>query len=426
MKKTIVPQDQTYWYLQRPQAQPLRESLEADVVIVGGGMAGISAAQAFIKKNKKVVLLEAYYCGAGASGKSSGFITPNSEISLSTFIERHGQEGGKAIWNVIESGVDYIRNNILHYKLECDYAPEDSLYVANSLGTCKAIQEEYKNLQESGYATEYISKEKLISLVGSHDYYAGVIYPGTFGINAYKYCQQMKNILSEQGVAIYEETPVLSIHDHEVTTAHARVKAEYVIVCTDRFTPQFGAITKEIYHMQNFVLASQVLSDDELKQIFPTKNFMVWDTDLLYSFFRISSNRLILGGGSLWHLYDRKEKYHNSWVYNKLTNYFRRKFPPLDLQFEQYWPGMIGVSKDIAPLCGPDKDNKSIYYVAAAAGLPVAAALGNYCADHLIDKRDDLKDFFSPYRKFPINNFIQTFLGTKLSFALSHVIEEGL
>jgi hypothetical protein len=68
---------------------------------------------------------------------------------------------------------------------------------------------------------------------------------------------------------------------------------------------------------------------------------------------------------------------------------------------------------------GFDKDDRSIFYIAAAAGLPIAAALGNYSADHIIDKRDDLQDYFSPYRKFLIPGWAHHVLGKKLSFALS-------
>jgi gamma-glutamylputrescine oxidase len=102
MKKIIFPQDENFWYLARQEIGPLRNNLEADVVVIGGGMAGITAAQAFAQKGKKVVLLEAYFCGAGASGKSSGFITPNGEIGLSEFVRRYGVEGGLAIWNLLE------------------------------------------------------------------------------------------------------------------------------------------------------------------------------------------------------------------------------------------------------------------------------------------------------------------------------------
>src|SRR5438045_2224848 len=101
MKKTIHPQDQTFWYLKKPDTLPLLSNKETEVVVIGGGMAGLTTAQAFAKKGKKVMLLEAFYCGAGASGKSSGFIEPNCEISLSEFIYRYGTEGGKIIWESI-------------------------------------------------------------------------------------------------------------------------------------------------------------------------------------------------------------------------------------------------------------------------------------------------------------------------------------
>jgi ribulose 1,5-bisphosphate synthetase/thiazole synthase len=85
MKNIWPPQDQVFWYLKRGAAKPCRENIQADVAIIGGGMAGLSAAQAFNKKGKKVVVLEQYYCGSGATGKSSGFVTPNAELSLTDF-----------------------------------------------------------------------------------------------------------------------------------------------------------------------------------------------------------------------------------------------------------------------------------------------------------------------------------------------------
>jgi gamma-glutamylputrescine oxidase len=423
MKKTFITQDQVFWYLQRPATHCLRENLETEIAIIGGGMAGLTAAQSFAKKGKKVTLLEAYYCGAGASGKSSGFITPNSEISLSEFISRYGMAGGKAIWKSIETGAEHIRKNISEYNIECDYIIEDSLEVANSKSSLKKMIAEYKNLEKLGYKSTCISKENLSKLIGSQEYYGGITYENTFGINAYKYCKQMKKILSNQGVLIYEETPVLSFDKNSIETLHAQVKADYIIVCTDRFTPYFGKLSQEIYHAQNFLFISQVLTDSEKKYLFPDRNLMVWDSDLIYNYYRISDNRLLLGGGSLLSTYDLHERHHSNYIYKKMTNYFKKKFPQIDLQFEQTWPGLIGISKDIAPLSGRDKDNHSVYYIAACAGLPIAAGLGIYCADHIIDGHDELKDYFSAYRKFPISGFLEKILGVRLSFALSNLIK---
>jgi glycine/D-amino acid oxidase-like deaminating enzyme len=112
-------------------------------------------------------------------------------------------------------------------------------------------------------------------------------------------------------------------------------------------------------------------------------------------------------------------------MYKKLTNYINRIFPDLNIHFEQMWPGLIGVSKDICPLAGPDKDTKSIYYIGAAAGLPIAAMLGNYSADYILDGADTLKNYFSPYRKFPMSGALQTVIGTKLTFAISNWLSHG-
>ena len=421
MKNTLFPQDQTFWYLRRPDIAPLRADKETDVVVIGGGMAGLTTAQAFAKKGKKVILLEAYYCGAGASGKSSGFITPNAEISLSEFIRRYGPEGGKTIWESIEKqGVEHIRKNIKQYQLECDYSEQNTLVVASSEKDVKTILTEAENLARFGYETRFIKKEDIPRMVGSKKYYGGVIYPHGFGISAYNYCQGMKNVLQQEGVEIYEETPALTLQEHLVTTLHGTVKADSIVVCTDRFIPTLGKLTKEIYHVQTFLLASEVLTPEVIQKIFPQERLMVWDTELVYSYFRMTGDRLLIGGGSLLKNYEARESYHSSYIYKKLSTYIKDTFPDLEIQFEQMWPGLIGVSKDIAPLAGPDKDIPSIYYIGAAAGLPIAAMLGNQCAEYMVDGVDTLKDYFSPYRKFPVSGMVQTILGTKITFALSH------
>lgn len=98
------------------------------------------------------------------------------------------------------------------------------------------------------------------------------------------------------------------------------------------------------------------------------------------------------------------------------------QFPTLSIQFEYLWPGLIGISKDIMPIAGRDATIPSIYYIGAAAGLPIAAALGNYAAEHIIHGRTDLDRFFNHYRSFPINNYAQAILGRKISFALSNFL----
>jgi gamma-glutamylputrescine oxidase len=418
MNKIIPPQDQVFWYLNKTANDPLRESIECDVIVVGGGMAGLSAVQAFANEGKKVVLLEQYYCGSGASGKSSGFITPNSELSLTHFVKEYGTQEAKKIWDFINSGVRLIESNIKKYQIDCDYISQDALVLANSKKELQKVKTEYINLEKMGYDSSYIEQSQLQEFIGSNNYFGAVRYGGSFGINSYNYCQAMKKILQEQGVAIYEETPVLAIENNKVITKYATAQADHIVVCVDRFLPELNLLKSKVYHTQTFLLISQILSDSQIKQIFPHKQYMAWDTDLIYTYFRLTGDhRLLVGGGNLLSTYSGEEYHHYHAVEKKLSNYMHKKFD-VELQFQQVWPGLIGVSKDIAPLAGPDKDNPAIYYISACAGLPFAAALGMYSAQHIVHGARDLDRYFDPNRSFMINDLVQKIIGTKATFAI--------
>jgi gamma-glutamylputrescine oxidase len=424
MKSLWPPQDEVFWYLKRDAIKPRMQNMEVDVAIIGGGMAGLSAAQAFHKRGKKVALFEQYYCGAGASGKSSGFITPNAELSLTDFIARYGAHTAKSIWDLFTRGVEDIRGAINEHQIECDYAAQDTLMLANDKKAFEKLKKEYENLSTMGFKTSFCGGTDLQKKIGTSAYLAAVCYEDTFGISAYLYCQQMMQVLQNSGVHIFEETPVTAINDHILKTAHADIRAEYIVVCADRFIPDLGLLKHEIYHIQTFLMISQLLADQEIRAIFPEKNYMVWDSEMIYTYFRVTGqNRLLLGGGSLLSGYAAHAQHENKNMLKKLTSYFKKRFPTLDVQFEHMWPGLIGLSKDIAPIAGRDKDKSHIYYVAACAGLPIAAALGRYSAEHLVDGRTDLDHCFTPYRPFPIGGAVQTILGNKISFAASNLIK---
>lgn len=417
----FMPVDSVYWYLPDRQVKPLQADVTTDVVIVGGGMAGLMAAQAFNKKGCSVIVLEKSFCGAGASGKSSGFITPDSEFSLGSFVERYGPEKAKMLWDFVLGGVTSIKTNIETYAIPCDYAVQDTLVVASRpKDYTKELVTEYEARTKLGYESKLYPD--LAGVVCSSGYFGGYSYGNTFGINGFQYLQGLKEQLEKDGVVIYEESPAISIEKQSVITPQGSVNAEYVVLCMDRFTPDVGLLVSEVYHVQTFLLMSEQLTDQEVKLIFPDRPFMVWDTDLLYQYYRVTTdNRLLLGGATLTETYALKAHHENTRMFKKFSNYWAKKFPQVIPQFSYMWPGLIGVSKDIMPLAGRDLHDKNRYYVAGAAGLPYAAALGAYAADALIDGRHDLDDYFSPYRPFTFGPITQKFLGTRLTFALSHL-----
>jgi len=424
---SFLPQDQVFWYVNRRDIKPLEKDITTDVVVIGGGMAGLTAAQSFQKRGLAVVLLEKNFCGSGATGKSSGFITPDAELSLGDLINSHGESHAQKLWKFIESGVDSIRNNIEGFNIECDYQKQDTLIVANTKRAFMSdITADHNSRRKLDYESTLYQDHELPDVLGSNQYKGGMSYGDSFGIHGYRYCSGMQHILQEQGVQIYEETPVIDIQDHVVKTPVATVKAEHIVVCTDRFAQSLDTLYDKVYQVQTFIMLSAPLTVIQIKKIFPQDLYMVWDTDLVYNYYRVTGdNRLILGGSSLLHSYVGQETHNPSSINKKLTRYFNEKFPGVDVRFEYTWPGLIGITKDIFPIAGHDKIMPSVYYIAGAAGLPWASALGAYSAEAILDKNSTFDHFLSPYRTFKLGSFTQHILGRRLTFALSNFLEVG-
>lgn len=421
------PIDQVFWYTKNKQRshKNLSKNMNADSVVVGGGLAGLTCAQQLSKAGQKVVLLEKDFCGAGASGKSSGFITPDSELEVQDLIDNFGQQAAKILWQFAQSGCQIIKDNIETYKIECDYIKQDSLFIANNKNQEQTIKKEYKARVSLGLECKLYDQNNIREIICSDDYYSGLKFSGTFGINSYDYCQSIAKLLTDNGVEIYEKSSVVKINSDSVETQDHKIIAKNIIIATDRFLPELQIAQEEIYQAQTFLAISKPLTAEMSKKLFPKKPLMVWDADLIYQYFRLTcENRILLGGGNLLFTYYPKEIHNSKIIYAKLSNYFHKKFPYLDVKWEYLWPGLIGVSRDFAPVVGRYEYGSSTYFISAAAGLPWAAALGSYIAEKIVNKRDDLDSYFSKDRKFRISSSFEKWIGKAPTFALSQGIEK--
>lgn len=422
--KTIMPLlEQNYWNIADDVAPSLRGEHRCEVLIVGGGMAGLHAAHAFLQRGCKVSLIEKNFCGAGASGRSSGFITPDAEFSLHEFIERYGEADGKRLWEFALGGVASIRATIEEYALRCDMTEQDTCVVANNERAYRGdIVDEHETRKRCGYSSHLYGADAVASVVNSASYCGAIRYGGTFGINGYAYCQELKRALMRQGVQVYEGTPALAIGDHRVTAPQGTVQADHVILCVDRFLPMLdtSVVADAVFQVQTFLMMSEPLTDQEVALLFPAGPLMVWDTDLIYTYYRLTSdNRLMVGGGSLWQTYATRESNDNLSIRRQLQRYIADRFPQIAPTFSYFWAGLIGVSKDITPLAGAFLDRPWLYYVGAGAGLPWAAALGRYSAEQYGAAGGAMDLLFSPYRQFPVGSRIQSLIGKRCAFAIS-------
>ncbi|HUR57378.1 MAG TPA: FAD-binding oxidoreductase [Opitutaceae bacterium] len=414
--------DGVFWFERKqPPLPALSGVVETDAVVVGGGMMGLMCARTLRARGRRVCLVEGHTCGHGASGRSSGFITPDSELEYQDLVAQFGPEQAGALWAFARSGVEAIRQAIVTDAIACDHQVQDALFVASTEGAAKTVTGEHAARSGGGWASTLHTRESLPKVLGSEAYFGGLRFGDTFGIDAYRCCAGLRHSLIEAGVQVFEQSPVTRIRVDGIETTGGTVRAPQTLVCADRFLPVLGLARREIYHAQTFLAISEPLRAADVARLFPAGPLMVWDTGLVYKYFRLTGERrLLMGGGTLASTYARRAQHRPEKVVRRLGGYLARRFPGVRVDFAACWPGLIGISKDFAAVVGRHPQFSSVRFAGGAAGLPWAAALGVYLAESVLEERSELDALLSSEREFPIGARWQAVLGAPVTFALAH------
>ncbi|MDO8564637.1 MAG: FAD-binding oxidoreductase [bacterium] len=410
-----------------PDCPPLAGHIKTECLVVGGGVTGLHAALRLVLAGKQVTLLEKTICGGSSSGQSGGFLTPESEEDFLKLIRRYGKERAKLIYRAPSEGVRLIVDTIQTYGFQCDMRTQDSLYFSNKRSHIDAVEEEAEAREENTLPFQLLNKAQLQQVHPGKGYLVALRYPGSYGINSFAYCQELKRLLLTKGAAIFEHSEVHTQKGNTARTNGGSVSAEHMLICMDKMKTEFNReLSKKFYHIQTYLTVSEPLTPEQMRALFPSGELMCWDTPWDYIHYRpVAGNRIIIGGSSPWTAYLPYHKRSSS-VISSFVNKLKRAFPAIkDTEFNQYWSGMIDVTKDLVPIVDYDKDTKSIQYAMGCAGLNWAAFCGDYIARRVIDptQTEDLSAFLGAHRKFWVSHSLQSILGKRISFFINHVYE---
>lgn len=421
---------QDWWYSTllgspTPMQPPLTGDIRADVAVVGAGMAGLMAAHRLADAGRRVVILERNVCGGGTTGKSAGFLTPDSELELSQLLRRYGPHGARDLWAAPSRGIELIVNAVSRWAIACDLLRQDCLFLGNGRSGWAAVREEYAARERLGFPQTLYQRDRLPGVIGSAAYSGGVRYPDTYGINALRFAQGLKRVLLDRGVRIYESTEVRGIADHTLLTHMGSLRADEIIFCADKLQAQMTCYARNVYHAQTFLSISEPLRDAEIRALFPDEPLQCWDTDLVYTYWRLTGDqRLLVGGGSALTTF-ALHRVTSPRVIARVIARLVARFPPLArLEFIQYWPGRIDTTRDLLPTVVKDPEAPWVHYVLGAVGLPWAAFCGDFVARHALrgaDREDErYYRYFTIDRPFFLPLWVERLIGKPLEFALNN------
>lgn len=393
-----------------------------NVAIIGGGIAGLTVADELARRGiEDIDLFEATTCGAGATGRSSGFITPASELGLYELQHRFGDDAARLLWNAAQDGCDAIAETIDRYEIECGRLAADSLYVASDERQFDVVEREHDARRELGYRSTLYRAGGMSALVGTSTYGGAVRYGDSFAIDPLDYVTSLASRLTDRGVRIHEQTRVTNVNGREITTSRGALTAGTIFFCVDFAAARLGVAKSAVYHAQTFLTLSEPLDERVSRALFPGAPFLVWDTDLIYQYFRPRADRrLLVGGGLLSRTYGASRP-HDPAAIDHVLRSIRDRFPVLEgISFSTDWNGLIGVTKDFLPLAGRLDASQRHYVALCSAGLPWSVVAAKSAVRSAFDGGDELERFLDPHRDFSEVDLLQPLTGKPVAFALSH------
>jgi phytoene dehydrogenase-like protein len=147
-------------------------AVDADVVIVGAGFSGLSAALELAQRGLSVVVLEADRIGSGASGRNGGQVIVGYASGQAPFEEQLGSEDAQRAWEMSVEAVELVDQRVRQFGIDCDWM-RGYTYVAETRAKARALREEADDHERRGVACEWVEGNDAVqSLVKSPSYVA--------------------------------------------------------------------------------------------------------------------------------------------------------------------------------------------------------------------------------------------------------------
>lgn len=384
--------NRSYWTRsQPPQNRPLMEDAVVDVVVVGGGLTGLSAAYYIrsVSPQKRVVVLEARGCGNGASGRNGAMVLTMTEDRYMQFSSAPAMD--KLIYDLTSENIQRLVKLSAETGIDCELETNGALQVLLTAEDVKAAKAYVLQARSLGMPVEFWDKQQLLGVIGTGAYEGGFFDPSGGQVHPMKLVHVFKAAAESAGAEIYENTAVASVvegREHVLHTANGHVvKAKSLVLATNAFTSRLGFLSNAVVPVREYVAVTEPLSERDLAEIGWRKRVPFNDSRTEVFYLGLTrDNRIHIGGGSPDYVFNnglsdgRKAASH----FAQLERELMRIYPKLSgVKFEAGWDGVVDWSIDESPSVGCIGRHKNIFYGLGYSGhgVNLTSVFGRIIAD---------------------------------------------
>ncbi len=340
---------------------PLKEDLDCELLIVGGGFTGLWAALQLKEREPgtDIIITEQTFVGDGASGRCGGFLSTSIAHGETNTAARFPGESDR-LEELGEKNIKEILDTLEGYDIDARYEKTGATAVALSPEMAKQLKQEYEAEIAAGADVVWYDKEAIRKEVNSPTFYGGLLYRDANSgvVDPGRLCWGLKAVLLKLGVRIFENTRVIKTtpvgQDSMITECeNGSISSQKVLMATNAFTSSERKINRTIIPIWDYQIATEPLTDEQLQRIHwgtPESRHALSDHNNMFHYFRLTKdNRITYGGGGAVRYYFNRgidKKFLNQPNrYAQLAKEFFETFPQLkDVKFSHKWGGIIATS----------------------------------------------------------------------------------
>lgn len=378
--------NETSWKSERKTMHPkLKESISADVAIIGGGLTGILVAYTLTKMGKSVVLIEKNLIGSGATYLTTAFLTGMIDTDYSDLINSIGLKKASLVAESHKEAIDFIKKITQKEKIEDEFVPcSNYIYSANEKDV-EGLRAEAKQLKRVGFEVETSPK---VDLGFKNSGYIEVKRQAKF--HPIKLVNHLSEVITKDKGRIFEKTKAVKVEKDRVITEEGEIRAQSIISATyEPFGQPLGLFLKKAVYT-SYVIELMVPKGNLVEGTYE-------DIDSPYHYFRVEymrdSARVILGGED--HRADIPMNAQKK--YDRLYEYACNLFGKNDLKLVRKWKGPIMESIDGLAYIGEYKNN--LYATGFSGnGMTYAAIAAMMFSDIISGKKNKWQKIYDPKR----------------------------
>ncbi|MBP2231223.1 glycine/D-amino acid oxidase-like deaminating enzyme [Azospirillum agricola] len=392
-----------------PALPVLRDHAQADLLVIGGGFTGLSAALHAAEAGRRVVVLEASELGRGASGRNNGQVIPTlTRPDPDDMVARFGGEAGERFVALVRDSAADLFDLIRRLGIDCAAEQTGWVQPVHSPGRIRIAERRVEQWGRRGAPVELLDRAAVSTLLGTDAYFGGWINRSGGHINPLALVRGLAARAVAAGAAIHVNSPALSVERQNdcwvARTPQGAVTADRLILGTNGYAAAvFPEIRTEVVPVLSWQMATAPLDESVRRAILPGRQAMS-DTHGDLRFMRHTADGRLVSGGALLIPVNGPDRLRHI-VGERLAG----MFPALrGVAFDHVWNGRIAMTTDYFPRVHRLGPNGFAWAGCNGRGVALSVALGREMARAALGRDPaELALPFTPPTPLPFNELLQ-------------------